>query len=259
MDMDALNATVLRQYIKAGVPVLLPVGSMEVHGPHLPLGTDVYIVQALCRLIARRTPVIEMPPVWYALTDTTNELQGTLNVPLEVAAAYVKSICLSLIENNFTRIVVLNIHGRNNLYLPAVASEVFLESDVPVLYIDPYTAFMKELDEAVLGKIHNHKKETTLLLAALDILGKKDLLDLSGITTVEVEKPESLKRLLSAGQVGYYYNRDEQHISPRAGVSLEDGISYLNQVADRLVPLFEDLEAYSRYVCDNPRKRKRDL
>lgn len=259
MDMDALNATDLRQHIKAGIPVLLPVGSMEVHGPHLPLGTDVYIVQALSRLIARRTAVIEMPPVWYSLTDTTNELQGTLNVPREVVAAYVKSICLSLIENNFTRIVVLNIHGRNSLYLPAVASEVFLESDVPVLYIDPYTCFMKELDEAVLGRIHNHKKETTLLLAALDILGKKDMLDLLGISTVEVEKPESLKHLLSAGQVGYYYNRDEQHISPSAGISPEDGISYLNQVADRLVPLFEDLEAYSAYVRDNPRKRKRDL
>jgi len=259
MDMEALNAINLRHYINEGTPVLLPVGSMEVHGPHLPIGTDVYIVQAICRLIAQRTTIIEMPPVWYSLTDTTNELQGTLNVPRDVVAEYVKAICLSLIENGFTRIIVLNIHGRNNLFLPAVASEVFLETDIPVLYIDPYTCFMGDLDEAVLGKVHNHKKEATLLLAALDILGKKELLSLSGIETVEVEKPDSLKRLLSSGQVGYYYNRDEQHISPRADLSLENGLTYLNQVADRLVPLLSDLDAYSSYVRDNPRKRKRDL
>jgi len=255
MNLEELNALILRKQIDKNVPIILPVGSMEVHGTHLPFGTDVFIVQAICMLISQRENVIVMPPVWYSLTDTTNELCGTINIPQQVIYKYIKSICLSLVENKFFRIIVLSIHGRNNLFLPAVVSEVFQETNLPIVYIDPYTCFAKDLDESILGRMHNHKKETTLLLASLKLLNLEARVNLSE-TEIKVEKPSFLKELLSVGSVGYFYNKDIEHISPQEGVSIEDGIKYLNKVAERIISLFGKITEYKHYIDQNPRNKK---
>jgi hypothetical protein len=258
MKYEMAASSQLQSYLSKNDAALLPIGTLEVHGPHLPYGTDTAIVQAICLLMGQQSELMVLPPVWYSFTDTTNELPGTVHISLETAARYTKEVCLSLIANGFKRVMMLNIHGRNELWLGGVAAEVFEKTNVPVLAVDPYTCFSAELDHELLGQIDNHTKENLLARAAYEILQSSDHL-IDPAESVTVLKPASLSRLLSVGKVGYFYNREEEHIAPRrkAALDVSQGISYLEQVAIKLIAVIEDLGDYRDYVKANPRRGKK--
>src|SRR5215468_3927809 len=80
--------TEIRDYARAGAVSLLPIGSTEAHGPHLPLNVDVVISVEVCRRTALRladrgTPSLIFPPVAYALTEFAAAFPGTVSVGLE--------------------------------------------------------------------------------------------------------------------------------------------------------------------------------
>src|SRR5215467_7149597 len=55
----------VRAEIEAGTPIVLPVGAIEQHGPHLPLGTDGFIPQHIATETAARRRLIAAPPMFY--------------------------------------------------------------------------------------------------------------------------------------------------------------------------------------------------
>jgi creatinine amidohydrolase len=59
--------------------VILPVGSVEEHGPHLPLGTDTFHALEVARRIAEARPVLVAPPLYYGLCRSTREHPGTVS------------------------------------------------------------------------------------------------------------------------------------------------------------------------------------
>ena len=58
----------LETALDAGWPLLVPSGCIEYHGPHLPLGVDTLIVEALCQRVAGRVNAVVAPPFWYGPT-----------------------------------------------------------------------------------------------------------------------------------------------------------------------------------------------
>ena len=56
----------IKAEIEAGTPIVLPVGAIEQHGPHLPLGTDTFIPQHLAKETAARHRMVVAPPLMYA-------------------------------------------------------------------------------------------------------------------------------------------------------------------------------------------------
>jgi creatinine amidohydrolase len=60
--------------------VILPLGSLEEHGPHLPLGTDTFHAIEVARRVAELTPVVVAPPVFYGMCRSTREHPGTLSI-----------------------------------------------------------------------------------------------------------------------------------------------------------------------------------
>jgi creatinine amidohydrolase len=67
--------------------VLLPVGSLEEHGPHLPLGTDTFHALEVARRVAQRRPVVIAPPLFYGLCRSTREHPGTVSLRGETLKA----------------------------------------------------------------------------------------------------------------------------------------------------------------------------
>lgn len=100
--------------------VLLPIGSTEAHGPHLPLSTDTILSEELARragdalestaALSDRTEVLIAPSVAYALTDYAGEFAGTISVAADTAARLVADVCCSLLGHGFDRICLLNSH-----------------------------------------------------------------------------------------------------------------------------------------------------
>jgi creatinine amidohydrolase len=95
--------------------VLLPVGSTEAHGPHLPLGTDAILSEELARragaaLEAGSTPVLLAPTISYALTDYAAAFTGTISVAAETATSLVADVCVALHGHGFGRVCLVNNH-----------------------------------------------------------------------------------------------------------------------------------------------------
>jgi creatinine amidohydrolase len=95
--------------------VLVPIGSTEAHGPHLPLATDAFLSEELARRSAAALEqagdeVLIAPTLCYALTDYAGEFTGTISVAADTAARLVSDICCSLLSQGFARICLVNSH-----------------------------------------------------------------------------------------------------------------------------------------------------
>src|ERR1044071_3328008 len=88
-------------HLKAGLVAILPVGSTEAHGPHLPLATDVIISEEMSRraaekLTAQGVETLVLPPLAYSVTDFSADFSGTISIRKATATALIRDICLSL-------------------------------------------------------------------------------------------------------------------------------------------------------------------
>ena len=117
---------------------LLPVGTIERHGDHLPLGTDNIVPSWIADKVAERLggDVIVLPQINYGVTVTLANFPGSINIPSEVFMQYVKHVLLEVARNGVKYVVVLNGHGGNTRELQIVAKEVTSLTNLSVLIID---------------------------------------------------------------------------------------------------------------------------
>jgi creatinine amidohydrolase/Fe(II)-dependent formamide hydrolase-like protein len=106
---------------REGAVVIVPMGAIEQHGPHLPLNTDIYDALAIAQRAAELVeefPVLVAPPIWWGLSNEHMDLPGTINVRLETLTAVVSDVCHSIHAHGFDKIVLLSGHG-GTLYCKA--------------------------------------------------------------------------------------------------------------------------------------------
>src|SRR5690242_9759820 len=101
--------------IKQGAVMLLPVGSTEAHGPHLPLATDVIISEEMSRRAADQLreqgiTAFVLPAVAYSVTDFSNDFAGTVSIRKATATALIRDICVSLYQQGARLVVISNSH-----------------------------------------------------------------------------------------------------------------------------------------------------
>ncbi len=106
---------------------LLPVGATEQHGPHLPLDTDSWDAEYLCRRVAERCseprPVV-LPLIPYGVSYHHQDFPGTLAVSPETLAQLVYEVGMSAVRHGVTKLVVVNGHGGNAPALQLAAQRV---------------------------------------------------------------------------------------------------------------------------------------
>jgi creatinine amidohydrolase len=97
-----------------GKTVILPVGSTEVHGAHLPVDIDINIPYNIAQLAAERTGDLVAPPINYGYNEReSREFAGTYSARTFSFYNYVFDICSSFSRSGFRRVFVLNGHGGN--------------------------------------------------------------------------------------------------------------------------------------------------
>jgi creatinine amidohydrolase len=118
----------MNQAIAAQKVVLLPTGSVEQHGPHLPVDVDVFLAESVCLEIGRRAPdrVLVLPPVSYGLNWHHIDFPGTIHIEPEVFIAYCLCITKSLAYHGFQKILLVNGHGSNTPLVDLVARKTVL-------------------------------------------------------------------------------------------------------------------------------------
>ncbi len=102
----------IKQLAQSGAIALLPIGSTEAHGPHLPLSVDVVIAEEVCRRVALRLSVdtVMFPAVAYALTDFAAPFPGTVTLNAQVARELLVGVLSGISASGYATIGVINHH-----------------------------------------------------------------------------------------------------------------------------------------------------
>jgi len=108
--------------------VIIPIGAIEVHGPHLPVGTDSIETYEIGLRAARQAGVVIAPLLWYGNSRSFMDFPGSMGVRPEVLKELVKDIALSLLHHGFDKLVILDGHGGNYGALDDLIEEVHLET-----------------------------------------------------------------------------------------------------------------------------------
>lgn len=142
---------------------LLPVGSVEQHGPHAPLATDALNAETIAEAAADAypEPVVVAPPVSVGVSEEHRQFTGTLWVSPETFRRYVRETVASLAAHGWDRVVLVNGHGGNVGALREVADAIVRHDDA---YAVPFTWFEAVGDHS--GDMgHAGPLETALLRA----------------------------------------------------------------------------------------------
>ena len=172
---DELTWPEMREAIAQQPIVLLPFGTVEDHGPHLPINTDNVIVEAICLEAARRAggDVLVMPLVAYGLDEHHMDFPGTVSVDMQTLLAYVADVAISAARHGFTHVLIVNGHGSNEPIADLAARRVVLETGVicgamsPNAAIDPTLAepvYSQMRQSAPGGVAHAGEYETAMML-----------------------------------------------------------------------------------------------
>jgi len=148
--------------------VVLPTAAIEQHGPHLPVGVDAILGQALLGAaipkVAGRTPVYVAPPLTYGKSNEHLDFPGTVTLSARTLRRLVLALATQLRELGFRRLAIFNTHGGNSTVLATTVRELreTLDLDAQILR----HGFKPDVSaqEAAWG-FHADEWETSLMLA----------------------------------------------------------------------------------------------
>ena len=145
--------------------VIIPIGSLEAHGHHLPLGTDIFSPRLFCQRVNEEIgeKIWIAPEIPYGQSYELTTYPGTINVPSEVMAEYIYWVGKGMFENGLKKIIFLNGHGGNITAL-GLASEKLMQLGVDVLSINWWMDFSKEILTVTAGQGHAGEDETSAIL-----------------------------------------------------------------------------------------------
>jgi creatinine amidohydrolase len=150
--------------------VLVPVGSVEPHGPHLPLATDTLLsetaaLRACEALASRGVAAVVAPAVAYGVTDFAEGFAGAVSVPAGVLTALLRAVTTRLLADGWSRVCLVNNHLE-----PAhdAAVRAAVEGLASACVASPLTKRWGRTlsDEFKRGDCHAGRYETSLVLAA---------------------------------------------------------------------------------------------
>lgn len=258
-QLDYMTWAEAQQFMKNSDAAILPVGAVEMHGPHLPLGNDYLTAWAVARLAAERCDAVVLPPLTYTWCGATRPFAGTISLPADLVIQFVKAICYSLIEHGFRRIALVSIHGPDSWTLSLAARQVFEEKGMPVAFFNPFPLdartgkLLGELGAqfAQQEKLDPGFTEPSLLMAACDVLGLGKLVDMDIDALPPFPQPQSQQKVKLRGTVGFYYTDPSQHVPKPANPSGELGRQGLEAAAEQLAELIKDLAAYQHNLVES--------
>ena len=176
----------VREAINAGAIAVVPVGSIENHGPHLPLDTDSVIAFEIAKAAVQKASpgvrAIVLPPICYGYSEMHMAFPGTITARDANLTNYLEDVCMSLVRHGIKKIVILNGHGGNRGALQFASRRVLnktgaLVATVPLPFYNLISK--KKLAEVCTsekgGVCHGGEFETSIYLALHPELVNMDL------------------------------------------------------------------------------------
>ena len=115
----------VQEAIKTTDTIIVPLGSLEEHGPHDPVGSCYILANESARVVGAKTGVPVLPTIPFGISKSFGNFPGTVTVRSETLKELTRDVCDSLIRHGFKRIIFFSAHGGGNLpALTEVAEEL---------------------------------------------------------------------------------------------------------------------------------------
>ena len=150
--------------------VVLPVGSIEQHGYHLPIDVDVRSANTICQLAGAASPedMLVLPPFTYGYCNHVMDFPGTITIQPDTFVRALVDITTSLAYHGFKRIVLVNGHGSNHPLVEQAGRQTNLRTDALCLTLSWWNliaGYWNEIrDSGPGGSAHACELETSLYL-----------------------------------------------------------------------------------------------
>lgn len=231
-------------------PVVLPIGAIEQHGPHLNVETDTLISEYFCNKLHEKIPddVLILPSLAICSSEHHMDFPGTLTVSHETLIQYLKEVLDSILRNGFKNIIIFNGHGGNQA-LGSVVVESFgaKNPSCNLAIMTWWKIASKDLfditETGLFGVGHACEFETSLLLYIKgDNVRKNEIVNGPVSTTFEWASADLIRgsrALLHRSMKQYTENGI--YGDPRVA-SYEKGEKISKAVMDKFVPMIQDMK-----------------
>lgn len=164
-----------RELEESGAEVaVVPIGALEQHSIHLPLGQDWMCVQEVARRIAEQLGAYLLPALPYGNSQEHQDFMGTVWLQPATLAQVVKDIVASLRHHGFRKVVLVNGHGGNWILKPTVREIDLARTGVMVVWVGPETYAPGAVG---IRELHAGRGETSRALALFPHLVKDERID----------------------------------------------------------------------------------
>lgn len=160
----------IADWVQRGAVVIVPIGSIEQHGHHLPLNTDDQTVEYVAQRAAclAEVPVLVTPLIPFGVSPHHMMYKGTISLRVSTVINLLRDICESIIAHGFERILILSGHGGNASTIGAAALELKYQLDREIRAMswwDPIPDVFEAVREGPnVGIGHSGEMETSTIL-----------------------------------------------------------------------------------------------
>ena len=162
--LQEMSWPMVKEYLSHSDMVIIPLGSTEQHGPHLPLGTDFFEAFETCKKISQQTGVIVAPVVMSGYSVYHSGFPGTLSLKPETMARVLFETAEILIKYGFRRFMFFNYHGGNTVAEQMVIHRINHQTSAKAVQIGIGASYMEESEEAAPFDYHAGIGETSIML-----------------------------------------------------------------------------------------------
>jgi creatinine amidohydrolase len=228
--------------------VILPCGSVEQHGPHLPTGTDTFAANVIAHAVAERMDGLVLPATPFGVTPMHMPFEGTITLSPDTYMRVTTETCVSTARHGAKRLLVLNWHEGNIPSLAIAAEALHREHAMSVLTVQACYVAEELYGKTCNGLTHGGEIEALAVLAYRPDLVHLDRIDYSSDHS-HGHKMDKLRRtrtfqpvltdIRSIAATGWFGS--PQHATPEKGAQML--IDIADAIAREAAEIFRQLEA----------------
>lgn len=252
-DWEELTTADFSAGLPARTVALLPVAAVEQHGPHLPLGTDAILTDAVVAAARDRgvsaATLLRMPTQRAGLSPEHAAFPGTLSLDAETVIAAWTALGASATRAGVRKMVILNGHGGQTGLVDIVATRLRAAHGMTVVRATTFRLLGDAVDlgarEARYG-LHGGLLETSMMLAAAPDLVRRDAL--ADFASAAETWEQGFNALEAEGATGLGWMAEDLNpagvTGNAAAATAELGERIIAAMADRLTAVIDDLATF---------------
>lgn len=246
IKMEDLSALEFKEAVKkSSKTVIIPIGVLEKHGPHMPLGTDVFTAREMALRAAEKEYVVVFPWYYFSQINEAKHQPGTIAYSPELIWKILQETLDELSRNGFEKIIIVNGHGGNKAFLEYFGiSQLSERRDYSLYWYQPsYDPEVIRQAEAITMRDeldqHAGNRETSMVKAIVPDLVHPEIADMQ--PGVDYDRISNLEHVYTG--IWWYASYPNHYSGDGSKAKAEAGELILESITEQFAEVIRDIKA----------------